>query len=200
LRSDGRKVRWFFNDRFFPWLLAGAAGEMREKRFYTALHLMLLGAEILSGFSEGRSPDRESFCAFLERYVNRILRTRLRVPPPRRSLAEPEKGGRAQRRIAEILWDSLHRGFAEGCAAYAGGSLAEHSRYYYRCGRIMGLRLDVTRFHRDFEKGCRRFRADVYGDYLVRQMFIRRFDQIFETQRDRRRPRSASPREEGRGT
>jgi hypothetical protein len=179
-------VRWFFNDRLSPWLLASVELEMREKQYYTALHLMLLGAEILSGFSAGRSPDVGTFCAFLERYVNRIMRASVRNPLSGRGIAGGALDGKKNLTLAEILWASFRCGFAEACAVYPGGSLAERSRYYYRSGRVIGVRLDIRSFHRDFVEGCRRYYADVYGDYLVRQKFIRRFDQLLRTGKEHR--------------
>jgi hypothetical protein len=182
----GRKVEWYFNDRFSRWLLDSVGVEMREKQHPTALHLMLLGIEVLSGFLEGRQPDLETFSAFVEKYLSPALRTRVKNPLLRRGMAPPALDGKPQLSIAELLWASPRSGYRDACAAFPGASIAEHSHYYVRYYARVGLRIDIRKFHRDFLAGFKRYYADVYSDYLVRQRFLARFDQLFRGKRGKK--------------
>ncbi|MEI6633337.1 MAG: hypothetical protein WCP22_05890 [Chlamydiota bacterium] len=175
----GRKVEWYFNDRFSRWLLDSVEAEMQAGQYYTALHLMLLGIEVLSGFLDGRRPDLETFSAFVEKYMSPALRARVRTPPLMRGMAPPALDGKAQLTVAELLWASPRSGYRDACAAFPGASIAEHSRYFIRCYSRVGVRIDIRKFHRDFLAGFRKYYADVYSDYLVRQRFLARFDQLF---------------------
>ncbi|MDD5555704.1 MAG: hypothetical protein PHN82_00465 [bacterium] len=172
--SAGRKVRWYFGERFSPWLLEGVGALMQARRHQAALHLMLLGLEILSGFLEGRAPDEETFSAFADRYLGRAFGTAAR-------------GGRRPA-AAAVLRRSFRRGFEDGCLAGPGVSIAERSRYACRLYSRVGLRVDIRAFHRAFVAACRRFADDAAGDYIIRQRFVRRFDQLV-----------AAPRRRGRG-
>jgi len=193
----GRKVEWYFNDRFSRWLLDSVEAEMQAKQYYTALHLMLLGIEVLSGFLEGRQPDLETFSVFVEKYLSPALRGRVRNPLFRRGMAPPALDGKAQLTVAELLWASPRSGYRDACAAFPGASIAEHSHYYIRCYSRVGLRINIRKFHRDFLAGFRKYYADVYSDYLVRQRFLARFDQLFrgkkrsETEDGRRKTEKA---------
>jgi hypothetical protein len=177
--GDGRKIKWFLDERFSRRLLRSIELEMRERQFYCALYLMLLGVEILSGFFEGREPGVETFCSFVERYFSRLLSSRARPTLCRRGIVDREPDGRSHGSIAEVIWLIFRCGFRDSCAVYARGSLAERSRYYCRCYKRVGLRLDVHKFYRDFLRAYRAYSSDAYSDYLVRQKFVTRFDQLF---------------------
>jgi hypothetical protein len=177
--SDGRKIKWFLDERFSPRLLKSIELEMREKQFYSGLHLMLLGVEILSGFLAGREPGVETFCSFMKRYFDRLLSSSARPPRYRRGVVDRDPDGRPPRSIAEVIWWAFRCGYRDSGAVYPGGSLAERSRYYCRCYRRVGLRLDVHKFYRDFLRAYQSYSSDAYSDYLVRQRFVRRFDQLF---------------------
>lgn len=177
--GDGRKIKWFLDERFSRRLLRSVELEMREKQFYSALHLMLLGVEILSGFLEGVEPGVETFCSFVKRYFSRVLSSRARAPLCRQGIIDRGPDGRAPRSIAEVIWRAFRCGFNDSSAVYPGGSLAERSRYYCRCYTRVGLRLDVHKFYRDFLRAYHAYSSDAYSDYLVRQKFVRRFDQLF---------------------
>ena len=179
----GRKIEWYFNDRFSRWLLGSVEAEMRARQHQTAMHLMLLGIEVLSGFREGRRPDLATFTAFVEHYLSPALRARVRNPLLRCGIAPPELDGSAQLTVAELLWASLRAGYRDACAAFPGASVAERSHYYVRCYARIGLRVDIQSFRRDFLAGYRAYYADVYSDYLVRQRFLTRFDQLFKGKR-----------------
>lgn len=182
----GRKVEWYFNDRLSRWLLDSVAVEMREKQYATALHLMLLGIEVLSGFLEGREPDIETFVAFIKKYMSPALSGRVRNPLLKRGIAPPALDGKAQITVAEVLWASPRAGYRAACAAFPGASIAEQSHYYVRCYARVGLRIDIRAFHRDFLSGYKRYYAEVYSDYLVRQRFLARFEQLFSIKGARR--------------
>lgn len=186
----GRKVEWYFNDRFSRWLLDSVEVEMREKQYPTALHLMLLGIEVLSGFLEGRQPDIGTFSAFVGKYMGPALRGRVRNPLLGRGIAPPALDAKAQLTVAELLWVSLGSGYRDACAAFPGASIAAQSHYFVRYYSRVGLRIDIRKFHRAFLAGFKKYYADVYSDYLVRQRFLARFDQLF-------RGRQANTREKG---
>lgn len=175
----GRKIEWYFNDRLSRWLLDSVEAEMQAKQHQTAMHLMLLGIEILSGFREGRRPDLGTFVAFIDRYMSPAFRARARNPLLGRGIAPTELDGKAQLTAAELLWASLRAGYRDGCAAFPGASVAARSHYYVRHYARIGLRVDIRSFRSDFLSAFRTYYADVYSDYLVRQRFLARFDQLF---------------------
>ena len=175
---EGRKLKWFFAERFSARLLASVDILMREMQFASALYLMLLGVEILSGFYEGAQPDRETFCAFISRYMDGVLSLRAPNPLHRRGVAGGSRDGKGRLTFAEFLWALFRCGFADVCAAYPGGSIAEHSRYYCRYYSRVGLRLEIHKFYKDFVRAYHRYYSDAVSDYLVRQKFVRRFDQL----------------------
>ena len=175
----GRKVEWYLNERFSAWLIDAVAAAMREKRYGAALHLMLLGIEVLSGFLEGSEPDIRTFCAFIGKYMSPALSARVRNPLHGLGIAPPPLDAKPRLSVAEILWASPRAGFRAACAAFPGASIAERSHYYVRCYARVGLRIDICKFHDDFLSGFRRYYAEVYSDYLVRQRFLARFDRIF---------------------
>jgi hypothetical protein len=177
--GDGRKIKWFLDDRFSRWLLRSIECELRERQFYCALYLMLLGVEILSGFFEGREPGVETFCSFVKRYFSRPLSIRARGLLFRRGAAGRGREGRSPGSIAEAIWWIFRCGFMDSCAVYPGGSLVERSRYYCRCYKKVGLRLDVHKFHRDFLRAYRAYSSDTYSDYFMRRKFVARFDRLF---------------------
>jgi hypothetical protein len=176
--EDGKKIDWFFNNRLSPWLLKGVDLQMKGKQFYVALYLMLLTVDILSGFYQGKRANLGTFSAFMSRYFGDVLTRRATNPLYRRGIAP--KGLNARRRITfvEILWVSLRYGLAERCMVYPHVSLTERSRYYCKCYKRVGLRLDIHTFYKDFVRACREYGDNVYGDYFVRQRFIKRFDQL----------------------
>ena len=153
--------------------------EMRGKQFYVALYLMLNTVEILSGFLEGKKPNSDTFNAFINRYFNEILGTNAPSPIYRRGLADRKLNLKKRITFMEMLWICLHYGLTDACMVYPRVSLTERSRYYCKYYRVVGLRLDIRKFYRDFLRAYRAYRDDVYSDYLVRQKFIRRFDRAF---------------------
>lgn len=176
--SEGRKIRWFFNRRFTPWLLESVELQMREKRWYAAAYLMVLGMEILGGFLEGRAPGLETFLAFTNRYLNRIMSSRMPNPLLAHGAAPGEVSEKSQVSVAELLWASVRRGFSAMCGFYPGISIVERSHYYGRRCRRIGFRVDIHKLHHDFARACRDYTDDVCGDYLVRQRFLKRFDEL----------------------
>jgi len=180
LWSQGKKIHWFFNERFAPWLVRSVEIEIREKQFYSALYLMVLGIGILSGFYEGRKQGNDTFSSFVRRYCNRILSARIRPPRAARWIATEAAGGENHLCIAELLWAAVRGGFEDTYAPYAGVSITERSHYYVRCYRRIGIRIDIYKLHRDFLRACQTYIDDVCSDYLVRERFVKRFNEICE--------------------
>ena len=176
---EGEKIDRFFRERLDRWLLDSVDCQMKEKNFYPALYLMLITVEVLSGFMEGGKPGVDTFCAFVSKYFGAIFSSRVPNPLYRSGLVDRKLSGKKELTFSEMLWAFFRCGFADACTVYPGASLTARSRYYFRYYNRIGLRMDIGRFHRDFVRACRAYRSDVVSDYLVRQKFIRRFNQVF---------------------
>ena len=176
--NDGKKIDWFFNKRLSSWLMKSIDVQMREKQFYVAFYLMLLTIEVLSGFLEGKRTSMSTFCTFMRRYFSNLLAGRAPNPVYHKGVAHRGLNPKQKITFVEILWIYFRYGLAERCMIYPRISLVERSRYYCKYYKRAGLRLDIQQFYKDFLSACRIYCDDVYGDYLVRQKFIKRFNRV----------------------
>lgn len=177
--KEGKKIEWYFNRWMASTLLKGIDREMGEKNYYLAMYCMIVAIQVYGGFFTGRKGSRKTYLAFVEEYFNPLLKERVPNPLHGKPFAPREMRMRERAAFAELLWYIFRAAYPSTGLVYPAGSVTGCSRYYCRCYRRAGIKLDVGKFYRDFTNACARYANDVYNDYFTRRRFITQFDRFF---------------------